>query len=245
MKTFKQFIKKIPCIPSPIHFKQVSKSRLNEMVDNPDHWPSKGHGMNDHLLADRPKLDTLTDNEYISKKLSSGQKMNSNEKSSATDYSGTEHAQSVNWSLLDAHDSGKEVKHSTIKHLDSAIKKNPLQHEVHVYSGAGFDPMKHMNDDKLMHSPAFISTTHSRRVAYNHAKPRAEPDNTATSHIIHLHLKKGDPAINISHHSQYPGEHETVIGRNVTLQHHGYEDHPDGFNVGHKIRVHHMSIVKK
>jgi len=241
MQKFKQFIKtnfkKAPSIPSAINFKFIEsigetpmpihfKNQMDESVGqfkNYDAWKDTNENR---------KLGNT--NTTIRKKLSAGHNLTDDEKIHITKY--TKGSLSLNKNLIH----GKEPKEGhgeTIRHLDTAIDKHPLQHDVHVYSGLGFDPTDHTDKDGRMHSPAYISTTHDKETAHSFTTA-----HRGTYHVARISLSKGDPAIHVSQYSDNPHEDETIIKRGVTLQHNGHEDHKDAD--GNRYRIHNMSVVR-
>jgi hypothetical protein len=242
MKTFGQFQKiyeenSMAAIPSAIHFKHVeSRGRtpspihfkntkgLNEAkVGNYDRWKSTN---------ENGKLGNT--NRTVRAKLTKGHGLSDDEKESIRQYTTT--SRSLNNNLIRGDELGP--KHKRIAdHIDAAIDKHPMQHAVHVYSGVGFDPMEHTDENGRMLSPAYISASHSKEEAHAFTVP-----HKGVHHIVRVSLQPGDPAIHISPYSDNPHEDETVIKRGVTLQHNGHEDHidPDGL----KYRVHNLSIVR-
>ena len=134
-----------------------------------------------------------------------------------------------------------------IKHLDKVTKK-PIGHEVHVYSGIGFDPHKHMNPEhNTIHLPAYTSTTHDKQIAHDFVASHYKDDVTH-HHILHIHMKPTDKAAHVSHLSKHPSEYETILPRNTTLKVHPTPDildHEDD-NFGKRItHVWHATIHKQ
>jgi hypothetical protein len=148
----------------------------------------------------------------------------------------TSNSKPINKKLIsgsDLTDNDKKV----VGHLDSAIDKNPISHDIHTYAGIGFDPTKHTDKNGRMKSPSYISVTHDKDIAHSFTSKHDD----GIHHIMHLELKAGDPAAHIAEHSHRSHEAETLIKRGVTLQTHGHEDYEEG---GKKYRVHRMSIAK-
>ena len=252
MKTFKQYLnEEVPSIPSPIHFKHVSgdgSSRLNEDLND---WVKKSD--NEHLIE--PGGDAR-ENDVISEKITTHHKLDDQHKRSIEYYTSVKGSKNINNDLIDVHNSKKTKENKKpfpdfethSDKIDDAIKKAPIKHDVHVYSGVSFDPTKHLNKKGKMHSPAYISATHSKNMARSYAHDHKQFDpklDKHISHIIHIPLKKGDPAIHVEKISNFPGEYETIIKRGSTLKHHGYEDHTHPAFPDKVYRVHKMSIVKK
>ena len=239
-------------IPAAIHFKHIHKKKKEKLDEakkkGPDHFQQ---WMND--TSDNEHLSTLGNNNNrhseISKKLHSTNKFTANHLHAITGYTddsagGEPGSQTINKPLISGKFKNKTHQKNVEAHakqLDSAIDSNRIQHDVHVYSGTSFNPTKHMDEKGRLHSPAYISATHSRPVAAGYAQSGGE--GYGPRHIIHIHLKKGDPATHVSRASQFGGEHETLIKRGVTLQHHGTDSHYDSKNENW-YHIHHMSIAK-
>lgn len=172
------------------------------------------------------------------------------EKSTIRHYCGNG-SMSINHILLGNHNIGSERDHKEqkihTKRLDSVIKKSPINRDLHCYSGTSFDPREHLDQHGHMHSPAYISATHRKDKAYAFTSGKHDPvKNRNVRHIIHFHLKKGDPAHHIGEKSHLHSEHETIIARDTKLKYHGTmtytngrSDHPN------LVHVHHMSIVRE
>ena len=239
-------------IPAAIHFKHIHKKKKEKLDEAKKTKGNPFHKWIDDT-SDNEHLSTLGNNNNrhneISKKLHSTNKFSANHEDAIKGYTndsagGEPGSQTVNKPLISGKFSNKTHQKNVEDHakqIDKAIDKNRIQHDVHVYSGTSFDPAKHMDEKGRLHSPAYISATHSRPVAAGYAQSGGEGYNMR--HIIHIHLKKGDPATHVSRVSDFTGEHETIIKRGTTLQHHGHEDHGDS-DAEHWYRIHHMSIAK-
>lgn len=222
-------------IPAPIHFKHVHKKKLDEgAITGFRSWLKS---------SDNSKLGKTP--EAISKKLHKSNQFEPEHHKSLNHYTGSG-STNMNKNLIKTKGKVIAKTHAThVKNIDSAIKKNPIQHDLHTYSGTSFDPRKHLDKKGQMHSPAYISSTHDKDTAHNFAGHANKGKSVyASKHIIHFHLKKGDPATHVEHISEHPGEHETVIARNTKLQHHGTDSHYDTHNENW-VHIHHMSIVPK
>ena len=215
-------------IPSPIHFKYV-KEDVGNIHPPLEKWLNKND--NTHLTKGKTavghdnitKADSLS--EHISKKLRNHQAKNpesDDHKKTVEHY--TDESRHINKHLLDSHKIQEPIyKHlHHIKNLDHLTSSHKLDHDLHVYSGVGFHPgelTKHSNG--ILKSPAFISTTHSKHTARSFARRTNTVDgNHLSSHIIHLHLKKGENAYHTTEHSVLSREHETIIPRDTNLKIH-------------------------
>ena len=258
-------------IPAAIHFKHIHKKKrekLDEVSKNVLAAPANAEPAKPKKTKVKKNpfhrwIDDTSDNEHlstlgnnnnrhneISKKLHSTNKFTANHEDAIQGYTndsagGEPGSQTINKPLIKGKFANKTHQKNVEDHakrLDTAIDKNKIKHDVHVYSGTSFNPMKHMDEKGRLHSPAYISATHSRPVAGGYAQSGGEGYNMR--HIMHIHLKKGDPATHVSRVSEFSGEHETLIKRGVTLQHHGHEDHGDS-DAETWYRIHHMTIAKK
>ena len=144
------------------------------------------------------------------------------------DYSGHT-STDINQKLIDDHNGkktnssgslSKEYTQKAIKNLDQITRHNKIRRQLHVYSGLGFDPSKHVDSQGHLHMPAFTSVTHDKNVAHKFAQINHEEGRTEAKHILHIHLKSYDYATHISGHSDEPEEHESILPRNTTLKIH-------------------------
>ena len=120
--------------------------------------------------------------------------------------------------------------------LDETIDNNRIHTRLNTFSSLGFNPEKHKKENNELHSPAYISTTLNKEVAYGFLKKHTD----GIHHVAHFVLEKGDPAAYIASASHIPYEDEVLIKRGQTLRHHGSFDIEDGEK---KIRIHKLSIV--
>lgn len=236
-------------VPTAIHFKNILKDKkLNEAKEGSDFksW-MKDRSDNAHLSSKRSEDASHVD---IGKKLNSTNNYSDEHLKHIRKYSGDPdndgHAISskLNKDLIKNNGTPSKTHKKTTEGLSNAIDKNRVQHKVTVYSGTSFDPTKHTDKKGRLRSPAFISTTHSKKVAAGFAqKAAAKRDSYAHGHIMKIDLKPGDPATHIGRHSHYDGEHETIIDRNTTLQHHKTTSH---WSPGEErwYHIHHMSVAK-
>ena len=168
----------------------------------------------------------------------------------------TDGSRILNKALYQAHANGEKAPTEVrgyshthdVKKLDTALSRNKLPTDLHVYSGVGFDPSlkaaKH--PEHIMHLPAYTSTSIKKSVARNFAatqgneKPALQKGGLK-GHILHIHLKKGHAGAYIDHESAFKGEGEFLLPRakNMKITHHS--DHEDDFSDTY--RVHHAVIV--
>lgn len=239
MRRFKIFLEnkvdRIPKIPEPIHFKYI-EALSRGVIPEPIHFKEDVPRFDDYDAwkdtNENSKLGHTSNG--IRKKLTYNHDLNDDEVSHINRY--TVSSGPLNKNLIKK-TATKKSHVEAMKHLDSAISRNPLRHDLHVYSGMSFDPTDHTDEKGRMHSPAYISATHSKDTAHSFTT-----EHKGIRHIARISLRQGDPALHISPYSDNPHEDETIIKRDVTLQHHGHQDYKDADGV--KYRVHHMSISR-
>jgi len=251
MKTFKQFMAESTkgVIPSPIHFKYIGED-LNESystysLNDPD---------NNEKLA-RVGRDTFT---YIPK-----DSFSPKQRDAIHHY--TIESRNINKALLREHKKkpkniqnrvynrihfpdvqkvlgGGEHDTRVLHHIDAAIRNHPLPHDGTTYSGISFDPRKHLNKDGILHSPSYLSTTHDIHVAHDYARDKMMKGDKGKVHMMHINLRKGDPALHVSHLSQHGGEHEVIIKAGINLKY--IKTTIDNDSMFHPIHVHHFEIAR-
>lgn len=243
MKTFKQYQnlyeerKNKGIIASPIHFKHVqSRGQIPSAI----HFKGSNN-LNEARVGNYEEWRDTDENSKLGHtsravigKLTKGHNLSDDEKGSIKKY--TEASSGLNKDLI----IGDKLSpnHQKISgHLDTVIDRHPIQHGLHVYSGLSFDPKEHTDENGRMHSPAYISATHSKDVAHSFTT-----QHRGVLHIAKITLHPGDPAIHVSPYSNSPHEHETIIKRGVTLQHNGHKDYED--DLGLRYRVHNLSIAR-
>lgn len=95
-----------------------------------------------------------------------------------------------------------------------------LDHDVHAYSGLGFNPEKHFQEKNgVFHSPAFISSSVNPHIAVGIGAVHA--DRGGKVHILHFHLPKG------YNKAMYAGS--STVNKYYTKQHELILDHNQKF----------------
>lgn len=234
-------------VPTAIHFKNILKDKkLNEAKEGSDFksW-MKDRSDNAHLSK---KTTRDPHNNEVAKKLDSTNNFSDEHLTHVKNYTGgtneVSNSTKINKDLIKNKGEPSKKHKKTAEGLSNAIDKNRVQHEVHVYSGTSFDPRQHTDKKGRLKSHAFISATHDREVAAGFAQRAArERGGYGPAHIMKIHLKPGDPATHVSRQSQWKDEHETVVNRNTTLQHHKTTSH---WSPGEErwYHIHHMSVAK-
>jgi hypothetical protein len=245
MKKFKDFIKNVKInsgvAPEPVHFRMGNKPRKKAvkesanlpLVESKDQYPHDWvhDNENKHLLSGDPESKTGKEgsgkhaqdlSDHLAKKARS---LSKEEARVTNDYCGVESAE-INRSLIASHkkDDGIHPKvKDRVKHLDN-VTRHPIGQDLHVYSGVGFDPKKHVDSSGHLHLPAYTSTTHHKGTAHWFAGAsggeQRETDPRKKKHVLHIHLKASDLAAHVSEHNPNEGEHETILPRNTTLKIH-------------------------
>ena len=104
-----------------------------------------------------------------------------------------------------------------VKSLDASFNhpNATLKHDVHVYHGTNkWHPGEaaRVGGGKI-NMPTYTSTSINPTIAHDFA-------HGSNSHILHIHLKKGQKAHYIGSHSHYDTEQEMMLPRNKTLHVH-------------------------
>lgn len=216
-------------IPHPIHFKHVKgdDKELNESIVSASSWINDSkHSNNNHLGKTH---------DIISKKLHSANKFTKDRVDHIKNY--TDDSGELNKHLIKSKNKPTGDHEKIANNLDNVIDKNRIKHNVHVYSGTSFDPTKHHNKKGILHSPSYISTTHAKHIASNFSHKIHNKH-----HIIHIKLKKNDPAVHISRKSKHMHEHETVIKRGTNLKHEGTKKYLNDDDEDYDVHVHTYSV---
>ena len=224
--------------PSKISNKKTSKRDADDWIKDNE---------NKHFESQDPKhqanKDTWHQASELSKELAKKAKpLSKKERETVAHYCDT--SEGINDSLLRAYKNKEEMEpyfKERVEHLDK-VTRNPIGHDLHVYSGIGFDPREHVNSSGHLHLPSYTSTSHSKETAhwFAHSDVERDREEKPTKHILHIHLNPSDHAAHVSQHSGSPNEHETILPRNTTLK-----VHPkptvlsDGTHVWHA-QVHHQ-----
>ena len=180
------------------------------------------------------------DDNEVSKSLSKGQNLSSHHIRAIDEYT-SNYNKDLNRNLI----AGKKLspKHQKIaQDMDDAIKNNPISKNTTVYSRLGYDPRSMADKNGTFSTPAYTSTTHSKREVVIFGKHSEVNPLTKRkeSHRLQISLKPGDSAMHIGARSIQPGEHETLIARNAKMRIVKTDVHQDG-NVYH--HIHHVELV--
>jgi hypothetical protein len=242
--SFKEYNKKhTGYVPDePIHFKHVGRSSNKSsdkgyVPDEPIHFKHVGRSSNKSSdIKEEIKNEWLNknDNEHlgetsdkINDKLQTHQKIKPTKEQIEKIKAYTNSSKYLNSALLDHHNNRKinlDYFKKGIEHLDKATNHH-IGHELHVYSGLGFNPSKHLDEKNIIHLPAYTSTTHDKNIAHSFASrnPMTEHHKN-TYHILHIHMKPRNKGIHVDHLSEHEDEHETILPRNTKLKVHPVPD---------------------
>ena len=224
----------------PVHFKHVSKLK-EESEHKKDIHSWFDHNQNKHIGHSSHEISNALEHH-----LTKNHPLTHHEEHHAKKYTST--SSDLNANLIAAHKTKHDVHphkidpyhHQTIHHLDTATKR-PIGHHVHLYSGLGFNPAHMKNKNGHVHLPAYTSMTHDKRKADGFAYDKSYR-HEGDKHILHLHMKKSDKGVHVSHISHYSSEHETILPRNTRIKIHkkpAVYSHDDGT----KTHVWHAHIV--
>jgi len=255
MKNFSSFVfskkKNSGVLSSPIHFKFSASNR--HFKENYTPRPPTPY---EQWLSESPNTHLGSTPYEISQKLSKHNKFTPDQEEAIRSYTGHHdgdpdddnprkedwHSYQINRALIDGRHMPWHLE-DTVNDLESAIKSNPIQHNVNVFSGVSFDPREDLDENGTMKSPAFISGSHDKHVAGEYADPF---QNKHSSHMIEIHLKPGDPATHVEQQTLKPDEYETIINKGVTLRHLGTEkfENPDEYDPDRAVYVHRFAIER-
>jgi hypothetical protein len=194
MKTFKQMFEDVGALPSHPH--------VSEWVNKHD---------NLHLGKDE---------DVVGKKLIKADVTHGHDRVPLHMY--TRDSTNLNSALYRAHRDSQphpeKVGLHTTSALDTAVNRNSLSHDLHLYSGVKFNPgheaAKH--PEGHVHLPAFTSTTLDK----SEARWFSRADDAGHEHILHIHAHAGTKGKYVDHISENDGEKEFILPRNTTLKVH-------------------------
>lgn len=108
----------------------------------------------------------------------------------------------------DVHDLDNSFKHPSAR----------LNHDLHVFHGTTkFNPGEEAaKNGGRIHLPAYTSTSINARNALDFA----DAGQSHSSHVIHIHMKKGQHGHYLGSNSEVPEEQELLLPRNTTLRIH-------------------------
>lgn len=133
------------------------------------------------------------------------------------------------------------------KHIDSAINKNTLEHNTHVWRGIHPAAIAEMGLHKaekgtILHDKGFTSTS----LKPSQARKFGETIGY-NEHIAHIKLPKGSKALHLNQHeiSMNEQEHEVLLPRNSKYRYEGYKDYKTRSSAGAPgiLTVHHLTHI--
>ena len=129
------------------------------------------------------------------------------------------------------------------EHMDSALN-HPIGHELHTYSGVGFDVNKTANSDGILHLPAYTSTSIDKNVAKKFAHKGHRENHLSKRNIIHFHLQENNKGKYLGTDSNIHSEKEFTLPRNTTIKIHNLNNPEEHTSIsGEKYHVYHASII--
>jgi hypothetical protein len=142
----------------------------------------------------------------------------------------------LNYSLINGtalHDHDQKIHDTIMKHA------KPSGHSFHLFSGdkRDFKKISKRSGSNIFYCPAHTSATHAIEVAHGFAHEKRDEKNNM--HFIHIHVNPHDKILHVSHYSENPDEHETIIPAGTTLKYHGTTVEKNEMNTYH---IHHMTI---
>ena len=117
--------------------------------------------------------------------------------------------------------------------IDRAITSTPAPKDFDTFSGIGFDPRHLMDENNVIHSPAYISSSINPKIAHSFAheidpktnKSPRYPDDESEKHILRIPVKQYqtngsyvDSISNFGTKEGHIGEQEVLIKRGQNLK---------------------------
>jgi len=251
---------KIPMIPDMVHGKHSFKEENEHNfppVTKSAAWSSHSNNENSHLGNNveevhqkldmpREKFESTPSYDHVHNYTCSSNTLNRNLIKKAK---GMDPFKSEKWE-----DSGvrrnrrylKQVHNEKVKDIDEALKHHTLDHDLHVYHGTdAFNPdeLAKQHPQRKIKSAAYMSTSIDKEKAMGFAGKEpgnAEPYQSAhsDSHILHVHLKKGQHGMYLGSHSNFEKEKEFLLPRNTTMK-----VHPEPTVMDNGVKVWHAHVV--
>jgi len=168
------------------------------------------------------------------------------------------------------HEYAQHGKEYSIDHLDartnrmdSVINAHRTPNKLTVYSGIKYDPRTRMDANRIVHHPAYLSTSLMKYQAkgFGMTEYKKKPPTKKTSktredfstpseehtHVLNIKVPKNHPGAYVAAHSRLSAEKEFILPRGTNLkyihtQHHYVEDPYSKGRFFH-IHEHHMEVV--
>jgi hypothetical protein len=133
-----------------------------------------------------------------------------------------------------------------IKNLHDITTSHQTPKALTVWSGTRHDPRKMMNSEGIMHHPAFLSTSLSKKTAKDFANQGSKFDfktGVRSHHIMKIKIPKGHPGYYVGGDGG-DGEHEFILpdATNLKHLHTEFSENLNGDTI-HRHFIHHMEVV--
>jgi len=134
----------------------------------------------------------------------------------------------------------KQIHEEQTQHIDTAIQRHKTPMKLAVWSGTMHDPRRLMNEQGIVHHPAYLSTSLSEEKAKMFAGLHYS-DSRPEKHLMKIHIPQGHPGAYVGHFMTRPTEREFILPRGTNLKHVKTEVTKD--YSGDTYHVHHMRVV--
>lgn len=229
--------------PVYVHGSHAKRSKIDEMKSSFEDYDTElrkfGTDMDYKQHGDYEKLDNL--HKELTDHYGVDTAMNRDQMGALTSY--TTYSGNINKELVNAHESGLPVSSYTkefIGKMDNALENAmPTPKKMTTYSGLGFDPRKRMNDEGVLHSPAYLSSSIRPGEALKHAKDMNvyDDDKPREIHVLKINHDENQPTgLYIGEHSMFPNEQEYITKRGINL-HLDKEPEIHTLNDGSKVHI--------
>lgn len=185
------------------------------------------HYINEELSGDIMGWVNEQENDYVALNHLRNHQSTDDDKTHIYRY--TSASRPFNRFLYDSHKNSQNPTHFTIhgsqnfthdiRGLDAAVNRNKLEMPLTTYSGIGWHPHSRMDDEGIVHLPAYTSTTTSKSIAHNFAVSNKHKQDAL--HILRIKNHIGDSGVYTKDDpvvTSYEGEKEFIIPRNTKLK---------------------------
>ena len=109
------------------------------------------------------------------------------------------------------------------KHLDSVLSKTKTPKKIVLYSGTKHDPREIKNEENIVHHPAYLSASLSKRKSETFAYVNQNKDienKICNRHLLKIHVPKDHPGAYVGGTDfSLPSEKEFILPRGTNLRH--------------------------
>jgi hypothetical protein len=246
MKSFKQHLndlekqrKSIGYFPNVVHGSHANSKKINEETEDSHYEALENYG------KDNPSHTELRQHHsYLSEH---------SDVNHVTAYSNG--SKVLNKALID----GKELSDhhkERVSGIDRALQDAPpLNRDITVFSGLGFDPRKHMDENNIITNRAYTSTSTKGPIAYGfaaHLDDDGKPTGgmggkTVNTHTLKIDLPKGSShGAYVDHVSMHPGENEFLLKKGIKIKIDRTEARKEELNGAEVVHhTHHGQIVSE